>query len=225
MRRRLSALVVGFALLALLVAFLSPAAGAAAAPASHRRPHPLRRQHAGQARRHPDRGRADAGRPRTTLAQTAPRPDPEAVTPDRPEPRAADRPAPQPRPLLEDLGEGQPGDGAARHPGRIARPALDLRRPRRHLQDRRGGRPQALRARTAETDAPADRGRRVGGQAASEGDADPRRRPRPLRLPPQQLGRQHRQRRGRRTGDRRGAARAPASSGSPTKSWSPKTRT
>ena len=39
-----------------------------------------------------------------------------------------------------------------------------------------------------ETDAGADRGRRVRGHPPSEGDGDPRRRPRPVRLPPQQLG-------------------------------------
>ena len=109
---------------------------------------------------------------------------------------------------------------------RRPRPALDRRRLRRHLQDRHDRRPQALRPRPAASDAQAGRSAPTqGDQEAPQGDADPRRRPHPLHLPAQQLGRRHRHQGGRRAADRRGQLRTPASSGSPTKSWSPKTRT
>ena len=111
--------------------------------------------------------RRDAGRRRTLLAEAEGRPDAAALAPERAQPRAARLARPRPRLLLADLGQGQPGDGEPRDRRRPARPALDPRRLRRHLQDRHDRRPQALRPRPAAVDAQAGRSGRARGSRST----------------------------------------------------------
>ncbi len=189
-----------------------------------RRPHPLRRQHAGEARRHPDRHRPDRRRQRTLRPAPGERHRAAALPPERPEPRTAGEPAPATGALDQDLGEGQRGDRRPRHQGGHPRAGPRQRRLRQDPGDRRAGR-QAARGQAAGRPRESrDRPLAPRHHQAPAGDGDPRRRPLPLHLPAEQLGRRHRPQGGRRSPQPAGSRRAPASSASPTKSSSPKTR-
>ena len=121
-RRRLSALLTGFALLALLVAFLAPAAGA-----QQRRQRivaltPFAANTLARLGVTPVAVGQTAGRARTALAQTAPRPDPPLSHPIGPNLEQLTSLRPGLVLSSKTWAKGNAAMEATRHPGRTARP-------------------------------------------------------------------------------------------------------